>query len=277
MVDPGTGLVIITPVLLYKILGPTADYVGEGLQTWTEQSVNNLKRVFSHAERKIGPEQLERPGAVPPRVLKGVLEEGAFCDTELGAEYLGGVLASSRTETTRDDRGASLVALISRLSTFQLRSHYVMYAQAQRDLAGSEDLNLGVLGERRRHARFFVPWEVWLRSMEFSERELKDLPGIIEHVTSGLIRETLIDPEWANGSPEMLRKVASRVYPDPGGMVYTVSPLGMELFTAAHGTHGSPKTEFVSSEGEFEFEIAIDLGEGFSNVQDLPAYSVADE
>src|SRR4051794_30772500 len=122
MADIGTGLELLGPSLLVpKLLGPTADYVGEGVRTWTERRVENVQRVFEKAGRKISPEELERPGRVPPRVLKGVLEEGSFWDDELAAEYLGGVLASSRTEASRDDRAASLISLVGRLSTYALR------------------------------------------------------------------------------------------------------------------------------------------------------------
>jgi hypothetical protein len=84
---------------------------------WTERRVENISRVFGHAARKLGPAALETEGAVPPRVLKGILEEGQFADGELAAEYLGGVLASARTAQGRDDRGALLVGLVGRLST----------------------------------------------------------------------------------------------------------------------------------------------------------------
>src|SRR2546430_14920034 len=105
MPDVGTAMILLGPSgLLYKVLGPTADYLGEGLQGLAEQRVQNLQRVLAHADRKLGPDAEGRSGAVPPRVLKGVLEEGSYWDDELGAEYIGGVLASSRTEAPRDDR-----------------------------------------------------------------------------------------------------------------------------------------------------------------------------
>ena len=110
-----------------------------------------MRRVFAHAERKLGPEQLEAPGAVPPRVLKGVLEEGSFCEDEVMAEYLGGVLASSRSEVSVDDRGTALLAVISGLSTYQLRTHYTMYTTARQQLVG-RDINLANATERKRQA-----------------------------------------------------------------------------------------------------------------------------
>lgn len=68
--------------------------------------------------------KLRRPGAVPPKVLKGIIGEAPFCDDELSAEYFGGVLASSRTGVSRNDRGAAFAALVGRLSAYEIRAHF---------------------------------------------------------------------------------------------------------------------------------------------------------
>jgi hypothetical protein len=96
-----------------KNLGPTAEYLGGGLRAWTEKRVQNVATIFNKAQEKLGPE-IEKAGSVPPRVLKEVLDEGSFCDDELTAEYFGGILASSRTPSGRDDRGRHIC--VSRLS-----------------------------------------------------------------------------------------------------------------------------------------------------------------
>jgi len=84
---PGAALALGPAAFLAaKVLGPTFDYLGGELADWTERRRNNLGRVFGYAGRKLGPD-LETDGVVPPRVLKGVLEEGQFADSELTAEY----------------------------------------------------------------------------------------------------------------------------------------------------------------------------------------------
>ncbi len=52
--------------------------------------------------------------------------EAAFTDDELSADYLGGVLAASGPD---DDSGVPIIAQIGRLSSLQLRMHYVMYRE----------------------------------------------------------------------------------------------------------------------------------------------------
>jgi hypothetical protein len=55
------------------------------------------------ARRKLGI-RAEQPGSIPARTLQKLLTDGSFVDDEICAEYFGGVLASSRSQTGRDDR-----------------------------------------------------------------------------------------------------------------------------------------------------------------------------
>src|SRR5712691_9549047 len=126
--DPGTGLAILGSAaggakVVEKILGPTAEYLGAGLKNWTEHRIQNVARIFRKAAGKLGSDN-DSPGAVPPRVLKEVLDEGSYSDDELTAEYFGGILASGRSPSGRDDRAASYGRLTSELSTYQIRFHY---------------------------------------------------------------------------------------------------------------------------------------------------------
>jgi hypothetical protein len=162
-----------------RVLGPTADYLGEGLKGWTEKRRENLGRIFGKADDRMTDEQRHR-GSVPPKVLKSVLDDGSFCDDELAASYFGGVLASSKSEVTRDDRGATLAALVGRLSTYEIRTHYLLYAHAQRRLAG-RSFNFGMDTDRQGHARVYLPMELWANGMELGAEELQmfGAPGMI--------------------------------------------------------------------------------------------------
>lgn len=132
MVDPlttvGAGLAVLgSKDLLNKVLGPTADYIGGEIKNLVERCNINLDNVFKNALQKLG-SRADEPGAVSPRVLKHVFDEGRFCDDPLMVEYLGGVLASSKSEVPRDDRGAFYLNMITALSSYQLRTHYLVYA-----------------------------------------------------------------------------------------------------------------------------------------------------
>lgn len=124
----GSGLAIAVGVkLLNDVCGPTAKYVGGEIKSYTEIGVENLKRVFRNAAKHIQA-QNKTEGQVPPRILKEILSEGYFCEDEVQAMYLGGVLASSKGPVSRDDRGISYCSLISSLSTYQLRTHFILYS-----------------------------------------------------------------------------------------------------------------------------------------------------
>src|SRR5262245_36424227 len=123
--ESGLAFALAKP-LLEKLLGPTAEYIGEGMKEFTKKRAENIRRIFAYAAKLLGP-RLELPGAVPAKVLRGVIDDGSFADDELAAQYFGGVLASARTGVSRDDRGATFNALLTRLSSYQIRAHYVFY------------------------------------------------------------------------------------------------------------------------------------------------------
>lgn len=207
--DPGTGLTILGSAIggakvIEKVLGPTADYVGGGLKNWTEKRVQNAGRIFENAAKKLG-EKIEEPGSVPPRVLKEILNEGSYCDDELTAEYFGGVLASSRTGTNRDDRATSYLKLTSELSAYQIRFHYVSYL-AWRALFSGSGLR-PTFGEDLEKMWIFLPASFLNVAMDFTDSE--PIVDILMHCTSGLDRHNLLShAHW--GSPEHVNSLNRR-------------------------------------------------------------------
>jgi hypothetical protein len=258
------------PIVL-KIVGPTADYVGGGIKNLVERQVQNVERVFEKAADRLGEEGLERPGGVPPRVLKEVMEGAAFCEDELGAEYFGGILAASKSENQRDDRGATLAALAGRLSSYQLRCHYLMYAYAQKLLKGS-GLNFGFGKERRSDGQFFIPYDIWMEGMELTEAEREVRGDLAGHCCAGLVREELIGDRFCWGQSDVLSQYFSRGF-GKSGVGYELSVLGIELFTAAHGVQEPSLIAFVSPTCEFSADVAIPKGDGVVAVKDLPSSS----
>lgn len=130
--DLPTATLIGTTVLgsresLNRLLGPTADYIGDELLTLVKRCNINLEKVFQIAVRKVG-DRITEPATANPRVLQQVITGGMFCEDELIAEYLGGVLASARTADGRDDRGVCFLDDIKSLSSYQLRTHYLVYS-----------------------------------------------------------------------------------------------------------------------------------------------------
>jgi hypothetical protein len=239
--------------ILEKLLGPTAEYLGQGMLTFAKQRVETIKRIFNKAEKKLG-DRIESPGMVPPRVLAGILNEGSYRGGELEVEYFGGVLASARTRISRDDRSASNVALISRLSTYQLRSHYIFYRTIKRLFDGT---NIPVSDPGARSSLLVViPFSVYSTAMEFYEEE--DIRSLFYHAMSGLAQEYLI---------EMQANLAGGLVPyfmrsESEGMTVVPSVRGVELFLAAYGFGHFGVDRFLSPECEIADFAGIPIPEG---------------
>jgi hypothetical protein len=117
--------------LLYDVAGPTAKYLGKEAASFTEIGVENVKRVFQEANSKLQI-QGKTKGAVPSRVLKDVWQQAYFCEDEVQASYLGGVLASSKSELSRDDRAVAYLSILNSLSTYQIHAHAILYSSILR-------------------------------------------------------------------------------------------------------------------------------------------------
>jgi hypothetical protein len=247
MVDVGTGLTIlgsaqVSKDLIARIRGPTADYLGDGIRDWSERGVANVQLVFEKAGEKLGPE-LSRSGAVPPRVLKAILEESQFAEDELMAEYLGGVLASARSEVGRDDRAAMLAATIGRLSTYAVRTHYLFYAAA-RPLFDGVDLRSS---NDRREQPVFVAMTAYVEAMQLSEEEEAAFNDILSDTLFALTREDLLGPEWMVGDLAGLRGEGFDVQED--GIVFRLNNPGVILFCNAYGIRNDTLGRYPRTEG----------------------------
>jgi len=243
--------------LAKRVLGPTADYIGKELAHFTERRVVNLKRIFVKAENALG-SRVDEAGRVPPRVLALLLSEGSFCDDELGAEYFGGVLASSRSRVGQDDRGVAMMALLGRLSAYQIRCHYGFYAtlriKAKEAAArGKEFVPFGRVEWNLRDVH--MSQDGFDRMMAFEGEEASRTQALQEHVLAGLGREMLIS-NYNMDSPHKPRGSRFRLQIVP-------SPLGVELFLWAHGQPNASWTAF------FDFSLGLSVDE--RSLVEIPA------
>ena len=223
------GTAVGSAKVVEKLLGPTADYIGQGIAQWTERRVQNVARIMSKAAGKLG-QHLNDPGSVSPKVLREILDNGSFCDDELGAEYFGGVLASSRTEIVRDDRGAAHLKMIGRLSSYQIRAHYVFYSTFKK-LFDSDPRNLALISELQQ-LTVYIPETSFKLSMAFTDSE--NTFSVLTHITNGLARENLIGTRRLFGSAELITEHYLRKVNQPG-ICFCASTLGLELFLWTHG------------------------------------------
>jgi hypothetical protein len=259
MVDPGTGMVALGIALggkdiLVKMLGPTAEYLGGGLKDFAARRIENIGDIFSNASAKLG-SKIDEDGGVAPKVLKGILEDGSFANDSLAIDYFGGVLASSRTGIIRDDRGAYFTSLIGRLSTYQLRTHYIFY-HLMKIIFNGEDKNVDT-GEERSKLSFYVSAGTYTDAMNFEGDELNQIPNILSHVMHGLSKEGLISPNFQFGPKERMNEWVPNAADE--GIIVMPSALGVELFLWAYGLGSTSTHEFLNANYNFGLDDTIKI------------------
>jgi hypothetical protein len=239
-VTVGVGGLVVAHKLgkgLNRLLGPAADEAAAALARFTEYRLRNVGRVVKNAESKSSAEE----GSLPLRVAMRILEEGSYSDEELVVEYLGGVLASSRTPLGRDDRGNTKVSLVARLSTYDLRAHYIWYREFRRLFKGQEinPYDAGRLGGMQ----IYIPHDGFWNAMDFGDAE--DGGDIFNSLSVELAREGLGEVLIAGNVEHLTHH--HYVFEDAtssGGMLLAPSLAGMHLYLWALGCGQESATAF---------------------------------
>lgn len=259
MFDPnalvGAGLAAwASKEVLTKLLGPTADYIGGEIEGLVEKCNINIGDIFAKAYRKLGT-RLEQPGTVNPRVLKNIFDEGKFCEDDLSKEYFAGVLAASRTENGKDDRGVTNAKLVSNLSSYQIRTHYIFYSLLRRTF-----LPYGSIVSPDTHRKMmiiYIPSETYYSGMGslLEHSDDREKISILAHSMNGLRRNDLLEDEYVYGERErfLTRTLTSgskdyrlnkRVLCEYG-ISFQPTHSGMEFYLWAHGLGDRDHFQFL--------------------------------
>jgi hypothetical protein len=257
MVDIGTGLAIIGGKdLLFKILGLTADYVGNETKNLVEKSCKNIKLIFIRAVNVLG-SKIDSPGQVSPRILKRIFDDGAFCEDELTLEYFGGVLASSRNNNSRDDRGLTFVSLLESMSSYQIRTHYIFHTILRKKYAGV-DINF----EDNRwiqKMQVFVPFDEFLNSIDLDLPDRSRRDTILPHIFWGLRRLNLIS-DFGYGNTDTVRM--RYLVADGPGFVILPTEFGIEFYMWANGHSDIPVFSFIDNNIQFVSGDILEMPSG---------------
>lgn len=229
---------------LNKLLGPTADYLGQGLKDFVQKRKEIVAQILQNAESKLG-DRIDSPGEVPPKVLKAIIDDGSFSNDKLAVEYLGGILASSRTELGRDDRGARTAKIVDRLSTYQLRTHFLIYSTI-REIFSNKGFNFNL--HDRPKMQIYIPFSGYIEAMDFNKTELEQVNQITNHIFFGLHSEDLIEGMWQIGPKEDMVRLFAGASED--GVICAPSALGAELFLWAFG-HSDKLGNFIFDQNFF--------------------------
>ena len=63
--------------VIKKILGPTAEYLGDELKAYAQKRRENAGKIVLNAEKKLG-NKINSPGQVPPKVFKTIRTYASF-------------------------------------------------------------------------------------------------------------------------------------------------------------------------------------------------------
>lgn len=171
-----------------KVLGPALEEIGEDFR-----NLYNLGRdkIISAAHKKLAnPEDGKRTNL---RVTRDVFWNGAFSDTDICAEYFGGILAASRSDDGQDDDVIQFLDVIRSMSSSQLTLHYLLYTCLNKLLLQSNDTVNIAAGS-----------EIQSRTAYFSWHELSGIFKIEVHTAlnilhrQGLLHEYKLDYDSAN-------------------------------------------------------------------------------
>jgi hypothetical protein len=265
MVDPIVGAVVaktvkatqtpadqVTPGLLKSILGPPAREFGDALGRTVAYRTRNFGRIVEKANTRLHRKSVD--GIVNIRIAYALLEEGSLCDDELMAEYLGGLLAASKSPGGRDDRAVTWTRIVTGLSSFQIRAHYLLYKElAARLHDEASDLDMSVNREMKRATLYLDlhEFETALMTLisDSTENSTEDPEAILRHSIFGLCRTGLLHDSWHYSTNDNIEP-----YP-----LLKVRPTGrgMELYGWALGVSDLLPRNFASR--AFQLEIPTDI------------------
>lgn len=203
-----------------RLFGPIETEIGQQWLAWYRD--RSVQRVIAKAEKK------NPKGTLPPRLGAELFDKAQWASDEFVAEYLSGVLAGARSEDGDDDRGVSWTALIGRLSSDQLRAHYIV-VRAYRDLTCTQEWKRPALIREEEMVFHLDAVAVALRP---------DAPSTIRALEAlhGLEAEGLITlPEYGPGSTFNADQDDVRRYPDAPLAVVSVTIRGLALAMQAAG------------------------------------------
>jgi hypothetical protein len=222
---------------LVRVLGPAADAVGEALRLFTNYRLRNARRILERAAAKS--RSAHKNDMVNPRVAHVLLEDGSYCDDELMADYLGGVLVGSRAPQGRDDRAVAWSKVITSLSSLQVRAHYLLYREWAARLRIIAVYELGMDSGRSQATMEVSSSEFAKLLVEDSEVDENDA---MSHSIGGLVRAGLLDDKF------FYDRTLVRVMP---------SIMGIELYGWAQGLAGLSPRGFAAKAQPFELPEAV--------------------
>ncbi len=245
----GVGSLVASKELITKLLGPTADYLGEGTRDLVKKGSENLSRILGAACEKLKG-KLDESGQVNPRVLKNVWDEGRFVEDAFLSEYFSGLLVSGRTQDGQDDSAVPLIALVKSMSSHQIRLHFIVYYLLPQLLSR---YRIPEKDAFRPGIEMYIPGEELLRAMDFkgADGEAHLLLAI-----TGLLEHRLLAPDYSFGTGGFPAGRGNLPL-DQDGMVVCPNERGARLFLRVLGLRGLAPAVITSVNVDYSLSQSV--------------------
>lgn len=224
----GAGAAVTYGVtLLNKVVGPSAKTLGVVLSEWSDYRLRNFLRIAEVADA-IAPDDT---GEVHPRVAQRIVEEASWLDDDVMRQYVGGLLAASRTPSGKEERGAYYVNLLGGMTAMQVKLHHAIYSALRE--TGTPARLATEMGSPA--TRVWLPGVATFAALEIGR---DDGGGALSEAVIALHRDGLISRDWELGSMEGW--TAKLGYPVSQPLLY-VAPThsGVLLYLWSHGIRSS--------------------------------------
>lgn len=234
-----------------KVLGPTFDSLGVDIRAGYEKT---KEKIFTSAEKKLKPNQTN--GKANLRIAWDIVTQASFTESEIGAEYFGGILAASKTEDGQDDTGIYYLNIAKSISSKQLYLHYILYKSLNNLFVRTEslhDLNVGMGSE------------IQGKRVYFYTLELVNLGVSIETDFTALANKGLIGDTWEVISKKINHPISGKEVNVPYA-VFTPTTLGIQMLAIAQN-----KLQEYRDFSKVDFGNIIDI-----KIPEFCAFSIED-
>lgn len=228
-----------------RLFGPLADKLGEDIKDLYSVIIsNNIRNLWKFTAQKLTFHNIDKKDSTQLSIFNEIMSNGLFQEGEIFAEYYGGVIAASRMN--QSDIGKAICQTITRLPTYALRLHFIIYNALKNTYSG-KTINLGE-GRNRSLCRIFIKRTDLNRAMGFTEEESGEAHLIYGTCLNALIREDLLGKRYYLGDKKDINDFFTM---SEGGLIVGPSYAGASLLSWAAGYGILPPELFFSHKREF--------------------------
>ncbi|MFI8379595.1 hypothetical protein [Leeuwenhoekiella sp. NPDC079379] len=218
--------------VINAVIGQTVRYISDNMP---KPNRENLRKIIDKAHQMLGSKIDKEDGSVSPKILRDMVNYGSFSEDVVSQEYYAGVLALSRCKDGRDDRGIYYLNIINRLSSYQLRLHYLIFINYKNHRSRVDKIQLEIDKIKKidgySEYEFSVEIDSFLLDLEYIRSEMNfadvDNDVFLKHSFAGLIKEGL----FTDISLDFIDK-KNNIYPNHKNQI---PDLGFELFNWGTG------------------------------------------